>query len=97
MLKLTGKKVRLKICRYTRGLKFEQQQVEIFLQLVFIAESKVRVDVLSGHGRVPADGCAGQTRGDDPGHGRPVQHVPLQRGGVPHHCHAHPAGLPGGV
>ena len=27
MLKLTGKKVRLKICRYTRGLKFEQQQV----------------------------------------------------------------------
>ena len=38
MLKLTGKKVRLKICRYTRGLKFEQQQVEIFLKLVFIAE-----------------------------------------------------------
>ena len=26
MLKLTGKKVKLKMCRYMRGLKFQQQQ-----------------------------------------------------------------------
>ena len=26
MLKLTGKKVKLKLCRYLRGLKFQQQQ-----------------------------------------------------------------------
>ena len=29
MLKLTGSRVRLKICRYTRGLNFEQQQVHL--------------------------------------------------------------------
>ena len=29
MLKLTGKKVKLKVCRYMRGLKFEQQQVSL--------------------------------------------------------------------
>ena len=28
MLKLTGKKVKLKMCRYMRGLKFQQQQLE---------------------------------------------------------------------
>ena len=32
MLKLTGKKVKLKVCRYMRGLKFEQQQVS-FIKL----------------------------------------------------------------
>ena len=29
MLKLTGKKVKLKLCRYMRGLKFQQQQQEV--------------------------------------------------------------------
>ena len=36
MLKLTGNRVRLKMCRYTRGLNFEQQQVHLKIRFIYI-------------------------------------------------------------
>ena len=48
MLKLTGNRVRLKMCRYTRGLNFEQQQVHLkirFLNIFFFYFFDVQKDI----------------------------------------------------